>query len=485
MSSAGNSPGWSFVDQPRTKLVATIGPACRSPEQLRRMIRNGVDVFRLNMAHGTCEAHGETVAEIRAASAECNRAVGILVDLAGPKIRLGPLLQDPMTLEPGQQVSFVRGEVPTATSEFTCTYTALIDEVQPGQSVVLADGLARLEVVGKSPGRLECVVTEAGTIRSRQGVNLPATRLSIPALGPEDRVHAAWAARAGVEFISLSFVRNAGEIRELKQLIRAEGSHSMVVAKIEKKEALDNLDEIIDAADCVMVARGDLGVEIAIEKTPLAQKRIIRTCAALGKPVIVATQMLESMHHSKQPTRAEVSDVANAILDGADACMLSGETAIGEFPLDAVRMMKRIMFETEQNLRHRTSRMQQREGDAQWSWVESVMLGAAQIARRLNAAMVLIVSSDPHAALVKSKQRDFVPTAFLSNNEVSVRQMSLYWGIIPVHVEAIDSIQKLPGLAMRWAQETGGLKSGDRLVLVLDNEILPGVHDTVMITRIP
>jgi len=485
VASPVNSQGWGVADQPRTKLIATLGPACRSPEMLRAMIEQGVDVFRLNMAHGKAEEHTETIREIRAASDDVERPVGILVDLAGPKIRLGQLLRDPMTLETGQSVSFVRGTVSNAENEFTCTYEAMIDEVSRGEAVVLADGVARLEVVSKSKDRLECVVTDGGTIRSRQGVNLPSTQLSVPALGEIDRKNAVWAAKAGVEFISLSFVRCAAELVELRKLVEDNGGTGRIVAKIEKREALDNLDEIVEATDCVMVARGDLGVEIDIAKTPLAQKRIIRACGQAGKPVIVATQMLESMHHSKQPTRAEVSDVANAILDGADACMLSGESAIGEFPLDAVAMMKRIMYETEQILRHRSSRMQTREGDSNWGMVEAVMLGVAQIARRMGAQMVVIVSTDQRAALIKSKQRDFVPTAFLSDNAVSVRQMCLYWGIIPVQIDQIGEIQKLPSMAMQWASSHAGLKPGDRIVMVLDNELLPGVHDTVMIAEIP
>ncbi len=485
MASLVSNHGWGVADQPRTKLIATLGPACRSPDMLRAMIENGVDVFRLNMAHGKAANHDETIRDIRAASDDVGRPVGILVDLAGPKIRLGQLLTDPMPLEMGQSISFVRGNVSSVPNEFTCTYEAMIDEVSRGEAVVLADGVARLEVVSKTADRLDCVVTDGGTIRSRQGVNLPSTHLSVAALGDIDRENAVWAAKAGVEFVSLSFVRCAAELIELRLLIQKHGGTSRIVAKIEKREALDNLDEIVEATDCVMVARGDLGVEIDIAKTPLAQKRIIRACGQAGKPVIVATQMLESMHHSKQPTRAEVSDVANAILDGADACMLSGESAIGDFPLDAVNMMKRIMYETEQNLRHRSSRMQTREGDSGWGMVESVMLGVAQIARRLGAQMVVIVSTDQRAALVKSKQRDFVPTAFLSDNVASVRQMCLYWGIIPVQIEGIDDIQKLPSMAMRWASNHAGLKQGDRIVMVLDNELLPGVHDTVMIAEIP
>lgn len=485
MASQHESPVRNVASIPRTKLIATIGPACREPAMLRQLISCGVDVFRLNMAHGKAEVHDATVRDIRAASAAVDRPVAILVDLAGPKIRLGQLVEDPLALEAGQTVAFVRGTQPGGPRELTCTYGPMVDEVAVGNAIVLADGVARLEVIARSPDRLECRVVDGGTIRSRQGVNMPATRLSVAALSDLDRSNAVWAARAGVEFVSLSFVRRAAEMEDLRRIVRGEQGTALLVAKIEKREALDNLDEIVTAADCVMVARGDLGVEIDIEKTPLAQKRIIRLCSQLGRPVIVATQMLESMHHSRQPTRAEVSDVANAILDGADACMLSGETAIGDFPVDAVKMMKRIMFETEQNLRHRSSRMQTRESDSGWGLADSVMLGVAQIARRLDARLVVILSSDPRAALIKSKQRDFVPTAFLSDSPVSVRQMCLYWGIIPVESGLPHDIQQLSALSLEWARTRAGLSSGDRIVMVLDNEFLPGVHDTVMVGEVP
>jgi pyruvate kinase len=433
------------------------------------------------MAHANQEAHQQSINEIRAAARDCRREVGILVDLAGPKIRLGQLFQDPLELNVGQLISFVRGDTPTETNELTCAYPPLIDELNVGDEIVLADGIARLVVVEMSTERAVCRVIEGGTIRSRQGVNLPATKLSAPALGAVDRANARWAVEAGADFVSLSFVRCADEIRDLKQLLKSAGSSAQVVAKIEKREALDNLEEIVAVSDVVMVARGDLGVEIAIEKTPLAQKRIVRTCLQLGKPVIVATQMLESMHRSKQPTRAEASDVANAILDGADACMLSGETAIGDFPLEAVKMMKRIMHETEQILRYRASRMASKEADSIWTVLDAVMLGAAQIARRLDAKMVVIASSTPDAALVKSKQRDFVTTVCLSDQESVARQLSLYWGIFPQVIETISDYQQLPKFVIRWVTDQGGLIRGDRIVIVLDNEFLPDVHDTVMV----
>ncbi|MFN9877309.1 MAG: pyruvate kinase [Planctomycetota bacterium] len=479
----GSTP--SLLNLPRTKLVATVGPASREPETLRKLITAGVDVFRLNMAHADLTVHQESVDRIRAASAACDRTVGILVDLAGPKIRLGQLHTDPLELHAGDHVDFVRGDQPAAAHELTCGYAPLLDEVQIGDEIALADGIARLSVVSKTKDRATCRVVDSGTIRSRQGVNLPGTKLSVPALLPVDRKNAEWAARAGVDYISLSFVRTPDEVRDLKQLVRAAGSPAQIVAKIEKREALDNLEAIVAQADTVMVARGDLGVEIAIEKTPLAQKRIIRTCLQLGKPVIVATQMLESMHHSKQPTRAEVSDVANAILDGADACMLSGETAIGEFPIDAVRMMKKIMGETEQMLRYRSSRMSSKESESGWSVLDSVMLGAAQIARRLDARRVVIASSTPDAALVKSKQRDFVATVCLSEKEEAARQMSLYWGIIPLVAPQKFGYGELPRFVIAWAQERAQLRSGERIVIVMDNEFLPDVHDTVMVVEVP
>ncbi|MCL4129779.1 UNVERIFIED_CONTAM: hypothetical protein GTU68_001843, partial [Idotea baltica] len=293
---------------------------------LCKLLRCGVDVFRINMAHGSRVSHIESINAIRAAALKTNLPAGILIDLAGPKIRLGQLTQDPLVLENEQIVSFVRGIDATRDDELTCIYEPLIDEVNDGDEIVLADGLSRLRVIEKSLDALKCVVVDGGAIRTRQGVNLPGTDLSVPALGDIDRDNAKWAASMGVEFVSLSFVRNASEILELKQLLADQNSDAMVISKIEKREALENLDEIVEATDGVMVARGDLGVEIPIEQTPGAQKRIIKMCLRHRKPVIVATQMLESMHNSKQPTRAEVTDVANAILDGADACMLSGET---------------------------------------------------------------------------------------------------------------------------------------------------------------
>ncbi len=467
----------------RTKTVATIGPASNTEEMLQKLIEAGANIFRLNMAHGSQQSHAETIEKIRSASKSVGLPIGILVDLAGPKIRLGQLAADPLLIETGQQLRFVRGSQSSSMDELTCTYESLVDEVKTGDSIVLADGALRLEVTDSQQDQLICVASDGGTVRSRQGVNLPATELSVPALGPVDIDNANWACKNGADFISISFVRNVDEVNQLRKIIIDNGSEAHIVAKIEKREAIDRLDEIIQATDAVMVARGDLGVEIDIEKTPLAQKKIIKTCLEYSKPVIVATQMLESMHSSKQPTRAEVSDVANAILDGADACMLSGETAIGEFPIDAVKMMNKIKVETETMLSGRASKIGRQRQEKRWSISESVVFGSAQVAKRIGANVVFIASSDSNLPLVKSKQRDYIPTVCITDCEITYRRMSLYWSVVPVLVDKISTAELSENIK-QWAIEKGGLSKGDRYVAMIDTEILPGIFDTIMVSEI-
>lgn len=451
---------------------------------LTQLMIAGADVFRINMAHGSRESHTQIVENIRTASTQSGLPAGILVDLAGPKIRLGQLTQNPLVLNNNDEVRFVRGTESKADDELTCIYEPLIDEVGEGDAIVLADGIARLTVISKEPDQLICNVIDGGMIRSRQGVNLPATHLSVPALGEVDRDNAIWAASQGAEFVSLSFVRNAGEILELKELLKEHNSQALVIAKIEKREALDELTSIVKATDGVMVARGDLGVEIEIEKTPAAQKRIIRTCLQHRKPVIVATQMLESMHTSKQPTRAEVTDVANAILDGADACMLSGETAIGTYPVASVTMMNRIMRETEMALVDRPSRMTAHSRPTGWEITDAVIFGASQIAKRIEAKMVVIASGGSATALLKSKLRDFIPTVCVTDRLDTYRRLSLFWGVTPIMCPTDIGETRLQGFIDEWAQENTDLVSGAPYVVVTDSEILPGIHDSVMVARI-
>lgn len=468
----------------RTKIVATAGPASKSKERIRELITAGVDVFRLNMAHGTNDEKQEIIHHIRNESQSLGAAIGVLVDLAGPKIRLGKLKDDAVTLINGETVSFVRGVESDNPKELVCLYEPLIDEVKEGDMIVLADGISRLIVTEKSADRLVCVVNDGGLVRTRQGVNLPGTNLSIPALGEKDIEHAKWAAKVGADFVSLSFVRNASEIESLKKVLAGCECQARVIAKIEKTEALDNLDSIVAAADGIMVARGDLGVEIDIAQTPLAQKGIIDCCSRHRKPVIVATQMLESMHNCKQPTRAEVSDVANAILDGADACMLSGETAVGEYPVESVQMMNRIMVETEKTFRAVPARTLSPIAPSENVVSEVLSMSAAEIADRIEARMVVIASSTSETALLKSKHRDFLPTVCITNSLHSARQMSLFWGIVPViKTESLEAKQ-IHELSEHFATRFFDLEKGDRIVIVTDTELIPGVHDSIVVTQI-
>lgn len=469
----------------RTKTVATVGPASATVEKLGELITHGVNVFRLNMAHGSREDHELAIKNIRAASDSVELPVGILVDLAGPKIRLGQLAVDPLVLENGQELEFVRGKESKESHQLTSNYDRLIDELSDGDAIVLADGIARLEVIKKTEDVAKCKVIDGGSVRSRQGVNLPATNLSVPALGDVDKDNARWAATQSVDFVSLSFVRNAGEINELKELLAGENCNAWVIAKIEKQEALENLEEIVRASDGIMVARGDLGVEIAIEKTPVAQKRIIQVCTRLRKPVIVATQMLESMHTSKQPTRAEASDVANAILDGADACMLSGETAIGEYPVEAVSVMQRIMLETEELIPDHKRKLRNKDDDKQSRSIsDAVVYGAAKIAKRLNAKVVVIASSTGDTPRLKAKQRDFIKTICITDKRDVLNKMCLLWSIIPVHVPSLLDQKQLRTFINIWAKAIGDAETGDPIVLVTDTDFMPAVHDAVTVCEV-
>jgi len=491
----------------RTKIVATVGPACRDEAGLRSLIDAGVDVFRLNMAHGSEEEHAEILTRIHRLSAAAGRPVGVLVDLAGPKIRLGELPGGAVECAEGAIVRFVRGSESRAPDEFTVTYERLIDELAVGDSVMLADGTIGLVVEDRSPDEVRCRVVQGGTVRSRQGVNLPGVKLSVAAMSPLDWRHAEWAAAAGADFVSLSFVRSAVEVKLLKELLRTRGSRARVVAKIEKREAVEALDTIIEAADVVMVARGDLGVETDVAAMPMVQKRIIRTCQRFQKPVIVATQMLDSMQQSRRPTRAEATDVANAILDGADACMLSGETAIGDHPRLVVEMMRRIAGATErQYLEDRWKYVEGRFGrdrtgaavaavefppppevlvDGLHPITQAVVDGAGRIAAELDAKLLVVASKTGVTAIARSKRRGAVPTVGVSDDPVTLRQMALYWGVTPL--AAVTASTDTAGLLEQvsaWGLAEGRVQPGDRILLVTGTGFGAGGHNMALVHEV-
>lgn len=469
----------------RTKIVATIGPACRSVPQLTSLVNAGVDVFRVNMAHGSIAEHTETVGMIRQVSRELDRPIGILVDLGGPKIRLGELPGGQLDLAPNASVRFVRGGVSEKADELICSYEPLVDEVKVGNMIMLADGCVSLLVEEKGPKHAQCRVIQAGLVRSRQGVNLPGAKLSVPSMSEADWVHAQWAAEINVDFVSLSFVRTPVEVRLLKELLRTRGSRAKVIAKIEKQEAIDELDAIVEAADGVMVARGDLGVEIDVAKMPVVQKRIISACHTRQKPVIVATQMLDSMQNSRRPTRAEVTDVANAILDGGDACMLSGETAIGLYPREAVEMMSQVAEATEELFRDRAPLPAEGYSpEGLHPITGATVLGAGQIAAKLSARLNIVVSHSGATALAISKQRNFIPTVGVSDSETTLRQMCLYWGVIPMPAAPTASSAEVLDFVTAWGLESGRLSKGDHLVLVAGVGLGTGSHNFVRVHQV-
>jgi pyruvate kinase len=469
----------------RTKIVATLGPASESEEMIRELLLAGVDVFRLNMAHGELPQHESLLYKVRRTSDQLERPVAVLVDLAGPKIRLGELPGDAIECRLGDEFRFVRGTATSNPRELVTSYAPLIDELSPGDRVMLADGTVGLKVVSRDEAGALARVTKAGTIRSRQGVNLPGIKLRTAALTPADRQHAAWAARVEADFVGLSFVRSPDDVQQLKSLLAARGSSARVVAKIEKPEALQRLDEIIGAADCIMIARGDLGVEIDVAEVPLVQKRIISRCRLHQKPVITATQMLESMQVSSRPTRAEASDVANAIIDGSDACMLSGETAIGKFPKEAVEMMNRIAEVTEEQLRDFASPFVPVERVAGLHPVtEAVVSGASAMARQLAARLIVVSSHSGATALALSKQRNFVPTLGVSDSQTTLRQMCLYWGVTPRLGFTGQTPAQLIAQIESWGLTRGVLAADDRLVLVTGTGAPAAGHNLVMVHQV-
>jgi pyruvate kinase len=477
----------------RTKIVATVGPACEDRSQLSRLFEAGVDVFRLNMAHAGPDVQQRHLDDIHSISAETGEPIAVLVDLAGPKIRLGEIAGERRFCEIGEEITLVAGEGTGSSNELTVTYEPLVDELEVGNRVMLADGTVAMEAVAKERGRVQLRVVDRGTIRSRQGINLPGITLSVPTISEVDRENAIWAAKAGVDFIGLSFVRSPNDVRELKDIVRGCNSESRVVAKIEKREALAQLHEIVAESQGVMVARGDLGVEIDVAQMPIEQKRIITMCHRLRRPVIIATQMLDSMQDSPRPTRAEATDVANAILDGADACMLSGETAVGKYPREAVAMMNRIALATEASLQGRHPKLPEVPTTELHNITQAVVRAAGQMAYDLEATLVIVASHSGRTALALSQHRSFVPTMGVSSRDATLRQMCLYWGVRPLRGAPAHNMQELIRHADQWSCREGYTKKGDSIVIVGGShltagpnqaEMASGVHDVLLVHRI-
>jgi pyruvate kinase len=461
----------------RTKIVATIGPACATPDVLRSLIAAGMDAARLNLSHGAHEDHAARAQLVRELQEECGKPLAVIADLQGPKIRVGTLAE-PLPLPTGGEVTVVYadsardGELPLAPS--------VIGEVlRPGHEVLIDDGLVRLRVDEVEHERARCGVVVGGTVRSQKGVNLPGVPIPIPSLTRKDLDDLEFALGIGVDYVALSFVRSAADVRDLRALVEQEGSAAHVIAKIEKSEAIDALDDILTETDAVMVARGDLGVEIGPAIVPLLQKRIILRALERGKPVITATQMLESMIHHPEPTRAEASDVANAILDGTSAVMLSAETATGEYPVQAVETMDRIARAIEPSLGYRHQIPEATEDPT----IGNAMSNAAcDIAEALGATAMLVPTFTGKTASAVARLRPHRPVIGLSHHQWAIQQMALEWGVTPHWIPETKNVEDLWDRSVEAAREIGVVSEGDTVVITAGTAVnIPGSTNVIKV----
>ncbi|MBE0647227.1 MAG: pyruvate kinase [Bacteroidales bacterium] len=456
----------------RTKIIATIGPASSSPEVIRQLILAGMDVARLNFSHGTYDDHARVIKTLRKISAELDKPVTILQDLQGPKIRVGILSRGQLELTKGTKMKLVPEELYSGSpDEIPIDYPFIAEEAQPGMQVLLDDGLLEMKVTAvdgdpeqngvRRSQTVICEVIEGGPLKQRKGVNFPNLDLKLPSLTEKDKMDLEFGIGHDVDWISLSFVRDASDVRELKSLINSRGVEKPVIAKIEKPQAVKHLEEIIEEAQGIMVARGDLGVEMSPERVPLLQKSIIELCNKVGKPVITATQMLESMMHESRPTRAEASDVANAIIDGTDCLMLSGETAAGKFPVKAVEMMSKIATEVEGQIQFKTYPAVGNQNIMALSEATNI------IDKIANPHCVVVLTASGRSARFVAADRPMTPIYAMTTSLHVYHGLNLLWGINPILVsETSNSFDSLIELVSRTLRERGLATEGDKIVIV-------------------
>ena len=468
----------------RTKIVATIGPATDSPQMIRALIEAGLDVARLNFSHGDHESHGRVIKLIREISAELGRNVGILQDLAGPKIRLGELGQGEVHLNGGDKLVLFSGQK-TQGSEIPVNYPYLAEDVEAGDPILLADGLVELKVDSVANGKVHCTVLVGGVISSRKGVNLPVSSLRIPSFTEKDSRDLEYGLKAGVDFVALSFVRHESDLDQVRERLNHVDNPPLLIAKIEKPQAVDRLDQIMGAVDGLMVARGDLGVEMRLEEVPLIQKRIIRLARREGKPVITATQMLRSMMDNTRPTRAEANDVANAVLDGSDAVMLSDETAVGSYPVEAVKMLDRIARVTEPSL-DSLALLGDRGSKLVPSIEGNISRAACQLALNLDSAALIAGTMSGSSARLVARFRPSMPVVAVTAVPEVQRQLALSWGVEAVLAPQCRDSDELFEVSARAALDLGLAKPGQRVVITAGVPIwVPGTTNLIKVADLP
>lgn len=450
----------------RAKIIATLGPASDSEAVIRALIEAGVSVFRLNFSHGTAEQHRARLERVRGLAAQLGLPIAVLQDLPGPKLRTGVFPGGPVALREGDTVLLTGRQVAGSATIIPVSYPHLATDVPPGSRILLDDGRLELQALAVEGADLRCRVIHGGMLSDHKGVNFPDVPLRLTALTEQDRIDLAFGLSLGVDYVALSFVRSAADVREARRLIAAAGHTTPIIAKIEKPHALDDLPAILEESDGVMVARGDLGVELPPERVPILQKQIIEQANGCGKLVIVATQMLESMMHNPRPTRAEASDVANAVIDGADAVMLSGETAVGEYPVEAVQMMARIVAEAEKSGRHGDIGGALRECHAAPTYAHAISHAAREIAHDMELKAIVAFSQSGFTARLIAKDRPRVPILAVTPDEAVWRQMALLWGVTPVLSPFAQDTDGMIRLVEEELVARGYLAAGDLVVIM-------------------
>src|SRR6476619_1016256 len=464
-------------DRRRTKIVATIGPVTSTHDTLRELVDAGVDAVRLNLSHGVHADHEARAGLVREVQAETGKPLALIADLQGPKLRIGDL-DEPRILLKNEEVVVV-GDMHASNGELPIAPAVISEVLRPGHDILIDDGLVWLSVQEVANGRARCLVVVGGEIKSHKGVNLPGVPVPIPSLTKKDLDDLEFALGLGADFVALSFVRAAADVRDLQAIIRQYGSPARVIAKIEKAEAIEALEDVLHEADAVMVARGDLGVEIGPASVPLLQKRIILRALDAGKPVITATQMLESMIEHAEPTRAEASDVANAVLDGSSALMLSGETAVGAYPVEAVAYMDRIARAVEPSLGYRHELP---EADEEPGVGRAMSNAACDLAETLHAAAIIVPTATGRTASAVARLRPHRPIVALTHNAYAIQQMALEWGVIPLLVKEASDVQDLWELSIDAARDAGVVEHGDRVVLTAGTSVnIPGSTNVIKV----
>jgi pyruvate kinase len=456
----------------RAKIICTIGPSCNTESALGELMRLGMDVARLNFSHGTHEDHSHNIERLRKVAQQEGRSICILQDLQGPKIRTGTLKDGvPITIQAGSRVTITSRGVEGTAGLISTTFKDLPHEVQPGSRILLSDGLIELRVIGVRGDEVECEVINGGSLGQHQGINIPGAALSIPALTEKDRSDLNFGLDHGVDMVALSFVRSAADVEDVKKLVAGKGQTVPVIAKLEKPQALEQLEAIFEVADGVMVARGDLGVEMPPEKVPVIQKHVIRRAAEWRKPVIIATQMLESMIENPRPTRAEASDVANAVFDGTDAVMLSAETATGLYPREAVAMMSKIVVEAEMNM---GDFLQRRRDIRKLTIAETICESIAHAAQDLHMAAIAVFTESGGTARIISKFRPKTAIFAFGNTPEVCNRMNLFWGVSPILRSESLTTEEMVATAEQELCRRGLVRSGDVVGIVAGTQLSTG-----------